>query len=136
MIGRILLLGCLGVALLGAGVVGGAWWWERGHAADHEFVFIIPKGTVISQANGSDTVRFPTRLTLTVGARDTLVIINDDVWPAQVGPFRLEPGQQMRQRFRGPGTYEVLCATMYHQGQLRITVNEGGLWQRTRALFR
>lgn len=107
-----------------------AWRWDQTHAGDHEFVVVIPKGTAILQAQGRDSLMVPQKLRLTLGDIDTLVIRNDDDWPLRIGPFRLEAGQQYRQRFRSPGVFKLVCTTMYHEDQLEITVVDSpDLWR-------
>lgn len=127
----------IGAGLATSGLLGFAWWYEQEHVSQHEVLFIVPKGTVIRQANG-DGMMVPQRITLTIGKRDTLIIRNDDVWPAQIGPFRLQPGQRIIQRFRTPGMVEFECSTMYHTEQLTVMVQPGALepWALARALVR
>jgi hypothetical protein len=124
-----MLLAALG---LGAAKVGAVWQFELKHPDEHEILIIIPKGTTILQANGKDSLMVPRSLRLTVGDMDTLVIRNEDDFTLAVGPFRLGPNQQYRQRFRAPGVYKLVCSTMYHEDEVVITVlaskDPAGTW--------
>lgn len=112
-----------------------AWRRDQTNTVEHEFLVVIPKGTAILQAQGRDSLMVPQTLRLTLGDIDTLVIRNDDDWPLRIGPFRLEAGQQYRQRFRSPGVFKLVCATMYHEDQVEITVVESAdLWRKALAL--
>lgn len=134
----ILLALVLAVLGLGAAKVGAVWQFELKHPEEHEFLVIVPRGTAILQANGKDSLMVPRTLWLTVGDMDTLVIRNEDDFTLAVGPFRLGPNQQYRQRFRAPGVYRLVCSTMYHEDEVVITVlaskDPAGVW--LSALFR
>ncbi len=101
-----------------------AWKWERDHAKDHEIIFIVPPGTAVLQANGKDDLMLPRQIWLVAGEYDTLIIRNLDAFPVRVGPFKLEAGQQYRQRFRNEGEVKLVCTTMYHEEQMQIVVME------------
>jgi hypothetical protein len=122
----------LAVIGLGAAKVGAVWQFELKHPDEHEILVIVPKGTAILQANGKDSLMVPRTLWLTVGDMDTLVIRNEDDFTLAVGPFRLGPNQQYRQRFRAPGVYKLVCSTMYHEDEVVITVlapkDPAGVW--------
>lgn len=122
----------LAVLGLGAAKVGAVWQFELKHPDEHEFLVIVPKGTAVLQANGKDSLMVPRTLWLTVGDMDTLVIRNEDDFTLAVGPFRLGPNQQYRQRFRAPGVYKLVCSTMYHEDEVVITVlaskDPAGVW--------
>jgi hypothetical protein len=131
------------LAMLAAlGLAGLAIWrYEATHVSEHEVLFIIPKGTAILQASGKDGPMLPKTMILTLGALDTLVIRNEDDFPARIGPFKLDSGQRYRQRFRMPGETQLICATRYHEEQVTIWVQAapfgpGSLLQPLVALFR
>lgn len=131
--GLLILVAMLLVVLgLGAAKVGAVWQFELKHPDEHEILVIVPKGTAILQANGKDSLMVPRTLWLTVGDMDTLVIRNEDDFTLAVGPFRLGPNQQYRQRFRAPGVYKLVCSTMYHEDEVVITVlaskDPAGVW--------
>ena len=114
------------------------WRDELTHAPEHEVIFIIPKGTAILQANGTDGPMLPRMMILTIGLRDTLVIRNDDDFPARIGPFKLDSGQHYRQQFRTPGEIQLICSTMYHEEQVSIRVQPAppDVWLWWHSLFR
>jgi hypothetical protein len=66
----------------------------------------------------------PKQIWLVAGEHDTLIIRNLDDFPVRVGPFKLEAGQQYRQRFRNVGEVQLVCTTMYHEEQMKILVME------------
>lgn len=99
-----------------------AWKWESDHAKEHEITFIVPPGTAVLQANGKDDLMLPRQIWLVAGEHDTLIIRNLDAFPVRVGPFKLEAGQQYRQRFRNEGEVQLVCTTMYHEEQMQIVV--------------
>lgn len=103
---------------------GAAWKWESDHAKEHEITFIVPPGTAVLQANGKDDLMLPKQIWLVAGEYDTLIIRNLDAFPVRIGPFKLEAGQQYRQRFRNTGEVQLICTTMYHEEQMKILVME------------
>lgn len=106
--------------------------WHMNLELERRVVFVIPKGMAVLQANGKDPPMLPATIILTVGQLDTIVIRNEDVWPVRIGPFKIGPGQQYTQRFRRPGQVKLICSTMYHREQTRITVRDhalGDLWR-------
>jgi hypothetical protein len=117
----------IALALL-AGVLalayGAAWKWESDRAQEHDITFIVPPGTAVRQANGKDDMMLPKQIWLVAGEHDTLIIRNLDDFPVRVGPFKLEAGQQYRQRFRNVGEVQLVCTTMYHEEQMKILVME------------
>jgi hypothetical protein len=103
---------------------GAAWKWESDHAKAHEITFIVPPGTAVLQANGRDDLMLPQQVWLVAGEHDTLIIRNLDDFPVRVGPFKLEAGQQYRQRFRNAGEVRLVCTTRYHEEQMKMLVME------------
>ncbi len=101
-----------------------AWKWETDRAEEHEITFIVPPGTAVLQANGKDDMMLPKQIWLVAGEHDTLIIRNLDDFPVRVGPFKLEAGQQYRQRFRNVGEVLLVCTTLYHEEQMKIVVME------------
>lgn len=87
-------------------------------------VFIIPEGAAARESRGFPAANLPKAITLTLGAMDTLSIRNEDGFVARVGPFKLEPGQSFTQQYDRPGTYELICTTIYHVENMQITVIE------------
>jgi len=103
---------------------GASWKWENDHSKEHEITFIVPPGTAVLQANGKDDLMLPKQIGLVAGEYDTLIIRNLDSFPVRIGPFKLEAGQQYRQRFRNAGEVQLICTTMYHEEQMKIVVME------------
>ncbi|MEO6063662.1 MAG: hypothetical protein ABIQ99_17155 [Thermoflexales bacterium] len=127
--------GLVVLLVLAALAFGAAWRTDQANPREHEFLVIVPKGTAILQSRGQDSLMVPQKLRLTLGDLDTLVIRNEDDFTLRVGPFRLEANQQYRQRFRSPGVFKLVCATMYHEDQVEITVVESpDLWRRMLAM--
>jgi hypothetical protein len=99
-------------------VICGLWLWN---SQARELVFVIPAGTAARQAAGEQVAIFPPTIAIDLQQQDTLIIRNDDSVPVTVGPFRVAPGQRFIQRYRSPGTFELLCSA--HGGEaLRIVV--------------
>ncbi len=82
-------------------------------------------------AAGADVL--PSRVRLTLGVQDVLLLKNSGAAPQTVGPVRLLPGQQFRLPFEQDGEYQ-LASTVHAGGQLRVSVGaspDPG-WQRLR----
>ena len=87
--------------LVGLGVLGAAWVWERAYPDTHEFLYIISKVTAYLQATEQEISMLPKLIIFTVGDLDTLVIRNDDDFSANIGPFKLATGWQYHQLVKG-----------------------------------
>jgi hypothetical protein len=87
-----------------------------------EVLFIIPAGNARREAAGQTALMLPKTITLTLGERDTLRVRNEDGFVARIGGIKLNPGQQYTQRFMRAGTYDMMCATLFHQDQIQIIV--------------
>jgi hypothetical protein len=109
----------IALALLALGAAG--WWWYRGRDEARQVVYAVPPGTVARLAAGEELAVLPDQINLTLGARDILVIRNDDTQPVQVGPFKVEPGQRFTQRYYNRGTYDLICS-IHRSERLRIVV--------------
>jgi hypothetical protein len=121
------------ITTLGVMLFGSAKYAEDRNAQAHEVLFIVPKGTALLQAQGKDNIMLPKIVRLVIGEMDTLIIRNDDVFPIRVGPFKLDPGQQYRQRFRMTGQFSLVCSTIYHSEETEIVViNSDNVWARLR----
>jgi hypothetical protein len=98
-----------------------------------EVVYVIPKGTAARRAAGQAVQTFPSRLRLTIGVRDLLVIRNEDDQPQSVGPILLAPGQTYRIPFSAPATFDFACSA-HDEGQLTIVVEREPVpgWRRLR----
>ena len=84
-----------------------------------ERLYVIPQGTAARQAAGEDVRVLPTRIRLTIGVQDVLVLRNDDIAAQSVGPARIEPGQSYRLPLRAPIEFALACSA-HEEGQLTI----------------
>jgi hypothetical protein len=98
-----------------------------------EAVYVIPKGTAARIAAGAAVQAFPSRMRLTIGVRDLLVIRNEDDQPQSFGPVLLAPGQTYRVPFSAPATFDFACSA-HEDGQLTIVVEREPVpgWRRLR----
>jgi hypothetical protein len=90
-----------------------------------ELLFELPAGAA------ADSV--PSRVRLTLGVQDVLLLRNGGTAAQTVGPVRLLPGQEFRLPFEQGGEYQ-LASTAHAGGQLRVSVvaaPDPG-WQRLR----
>ena len=71
-----------------------------------EMRFVIPKGTAARIAAGQTAQALPSRIRLTVGVRDLLILRNDDDQPQSFGPVLLAAGQTYRVPFSAPATFD------------------------------
>jgi hypothetical protein len=111
------------LALLAAGIAGtGVWYEHQRRNAERYLVFTVPPGSVARLASGEQLDILPQTIELSLRGKDTLVIRNEDVQPIQVGPFKIDPGQQFEQRYYNPGVYELIC-TLHQSQRLRIVVS-------------
>jgi hypothetical protein len=85
-----------------------------------EVVYLVPKGNASRLGNGLPST-LPSRLRLTVGVRDVLVLRNDDDLPANFGPVLLAPGQTYRVSLSVPGEYPFACS-VHRDGQISLVV--------------
>ena len=65
----------------------------------------------------------PSRVDLTLGLNDTLLLRNLDDVPQQFGPVLVMPGQSFRLPFERASTYSFDC-TAHASGQMTIVVAE------------
>lgn len=114
-VGSLVIVGLLVlVALVGLG--------QGGEPQDREVRFVIPAGNARREASGQTALMPPKLITLSVGRRDTLVIRNEDAFVTRIAGVALAPGQQYRQRFTRARTYEMLCATLFHDDRFTVVV--------------
>jgi hypothetical protein len=86
-----------------------------------EALFVIPRGTAARIAAGQKAQALPSRIRLTVGVRDLLIIRNEDDQPQSLGPVLLAAGQTYRVPFSAPATFDFACSA-HDEGQLTIVV--------------
>jgi hypothetical protein len=84
-----------------------------------ELLYVIPKGMAGRQAVGEALAVLPSRIRLTIGVQDVLVLRNDDVVAQSVGPARLEAGQTYRLPMRAPIEFALACSA-HKEGKITI----------------
>jgi len=87
----------------------------------HDELFEIPKGTYARRMAGNKVEILPSRIHLTLGLNDVLLLRNLDDVPQVFGPTILMPGQSFRLPFERPASYQFVC-TAHASGQLTIDV--------------
>jgi hypothetical protein len=109
--------------------------------ASREENFEIPKGTWARRMAGNKVEILPTRVFLTLGIRDVLLLKNLDDVPQIFGPTLMMPGQTFRLPFEVASSYQFAC-TAHASGQMTVVVDEqpDTPWRRlvwrTRRIFR
>ena len=109
--------------------------------ASREEIFEIPKGTWARRMAGNKVEILPSRVFLTVGIRDVLLLKNLDDVPQIFGPTLMMPGQSFRLPFEVASSYQFAC-TAHASGQMTVVVDEqpDTAWRRlvwrTRRIFR
>jgi hypothetical protein len=91
------------------------------HSMSHEVVFEIPKGTWARRMAGNKVEILPSRIRLTLGLQDVLVLKNMDDVPQAFGPVLMMPGQSFRLPFAVASVYQFAC-TAHASGQMTIIV--------------
>lgn len=116
------LVAFLVIALVGVGafvggllLLGG----DEGDDGPQQYVVDIPEGTSDRMARGEAVELIPSTLELDVG--DTIVIVNNDARPQEVGPFNVRAGETLRYTFDRAGTYLGNC-TVHPSGKVEIVV--------------
>ena len=103
-------------AAIGAGALIGS---LSGSKEPKTVTFVVPKGTAERALNGETIEIMPELVDLNVG--DSLVVVNNDVEVAMVGPFMVRPGETLRQHFRQPQTLTGECS-LSDSGEINIVV--------------
>jgi hypothetical protein len=109
--------------------------------ASREEIFEIPKGTWAHRMAGSKVEILPSRVFLTLGVRDVLLLKNLDDVPQIFGPTLMMPGQSFRLPFEVASSYQFAC-TAHASGQMTVVVDEqpDTAWRRlvwrTKRIFR
>jgi len=91
-------------------------------ATSREALFEIPKGTWARRMAGNKVEILPSRIRLTLGLRDVLVLRNLDDVPQIFGPTLMMPGQSFRLPFAVASDYQFAC-TAHASGQMTIIVD-------------
>lgn len=101
------------------------------HAASHDALFEIPKGTWARRMAGEKAEILPDTITLVLGVNDVLLLRNSDTVPQVFGPVLIMPGQDFRLPFEQAGDHPFAC-TAHASGQMTVVVKatpQAG-WQR------
>jgi hypothetical protein len=88
-----------------------------------EETFEIPKGTWAQRMAGNKLEILPSRIFLTLGIRDVLLLKNMDDVPQIFGPTLMMPGQSFRLPFEVASSYQFAC-TAHASGQMTVVVDE------------
>ncbi len=81
--------------------------------------YTVPNGTGARIERGEKLYVFPARLDVRVG--DQIVIHNDDVRPAEVGPYTVDRNSTLSQTFTSPGYITGFCS-IHPSGRVTIHV--------------
>lgn len=91
------------------------------HVPSREKLFEIPKGTYARRMAGDKVEILPSRIRLTLGLNDVLLLRNLDEVPQVFGPSILMPGQSLSLPFEKAAEYQFAC-TAHASGQMTIEV--------------
>jgi hypothetical protein len=103
-------------------------------ALPKERVIVIPKG-----ANSQTSQPFPSKILLTLGLQDVLVLKNEDDRPQLIGGIEVGAGQTLSIPFSRVQDFQLSCSA-HPSGQLKISVSAkpgpgfGRLWWRIERL--
>jgi hypothetical protein len=99
--------------------------------ASHDELFEIPKGTYARRMAGDKVEILPSRIRLTLGLNNVLLLRNLDEVPQVFGPTIMMPGQSFRLPFEKASSYQFAC-TAHASGQMTIIVepNPATPWAR------
>jgi hypothetical protein len=109
--------------------------------ASRQEIFEIPKGTWAQRMAGNKVEILPSRIFLTLGIRDVLLLKNLDDVPQIFGPTLMMPGQSFSLPFEVASSYQFAC-TAHASGQMTVVVDAqpNTAWRRlvwrTRRMFR
>jgi hypothetical protein len=84
-------------------------------------LFEIPKGTFARRMAGDKVEILPSRIRLTLGLNDVLLLRNLDDVPQVFGPSIMMPGQSLSLPFEKASEYQFAC-TAHASGQMTIVV--------------
>jgi hypothetical protein len=132
-----------GMGLVAAAALSGVAWaaFTPVTFGSREETFEIPKGTWARRMAGNKVEILPSRVFLTLGIRDVLLLKNLDDVPQIFGPTLMMPGQSFRLPFEVASSYQFAC-TAHASGQMTVVVDEqpDTPWRRlvwrTRRIFR
>ena len=104
-----------------------------------DVIFEIPRGTWARRMAGNKIEILPSRIRLTLGLEDILVLKNMDDVPQVFGPTLMMPGQSFRLPFAVASDYQFAC-TAHASGQMTVSVEPmpesawARIWWRLREL--
>lgn len=111
-----------GLALLGLLTGATAWAALTPIRSDsRDVIFEIPRGTWARRMAGNKVEILPSKIHLTLGLKDVLVLRNRDDVPQVFGPTLMMPGQSFRLPFAVASDYVFAC-TAHASGQMTIIV--------------
>jgi hypothetical protein len=112
------------VALLAAATLAAAVWaaFVPVTSTMRQEVFRIPHGTWARRMSGDPVEILPSRIRLTLGVRDILVLENRDEVPQIFGPTLMMPGQSFQLPFAVASSYQFAC-TAHASGQMTVVVD-------------
>ena len=90
-------------------------------SASSDEIFEIPKGTWARRMAGNNIDILPSRIHLTLGIKNILVLKNMDDVPQVFGPALMMPGQTFRLPFEVASSYQFAC-TAHASGQMTVVV--------------
>lgn len=93
------------------------------HVPTRDQLFEIPKGTYARRMKGDQVEILPSRIRLTLGLNDVLLLRNLDDVPQVFGPTIMMPGQSFRLPFEKASSYNFAC-TAHASGQMTIVVED------------
>jgi len=111
------------LALLASSALGMATWAALApiHSVSRDEIFEIPKGTWARRMAGDKIEILPSKIHLTLGVNDVLVLRNLDDVPQVFGPALMMPGQSFRLPFELASSYQFAC-TAHASGQMSVIV--------------
>ena len=92
-----------------------------------EWLFEIPKGTFARRMAGDRVEILPSRIRLTLGVQDVLLVRNLDEVPQTFGPSIMMPGRGLRLPFEVESENQFVC-TAHASGQLTVVVEPEPVW--------
>jgi hypothetical protein len=95
--------------------------------AQRDELFEIPKGTYARRMAGDPVEILPSKITLTLGINDVLLLRNLDEVPQVFGPTIMMPGQSFRLPFEVASENRFDC-TAHSSGQMVVVVESAPPW--------
>ncbi len=87
-----------------------------------EAVYVIPSGTAAKRSpDAAGATPLPSRIRMTLGVRDVLVLRNEGTVEQSFGPVLLAPGQTYRVPFHDAAEFQLACSA-HADGQVTVTV--------------